>query len=175
MRRLLILLAFALVFALFVVAAVSAAPPAHICENTPEHWSCSTTTTPPTTTQPPTEPPTEPPCVFNGDGVLAGWSEADTYIRCEWDAYSDEEVSFEIQSPDDSVTKLQLPVLIVNTDSTSWDICFHERGNGPQSLPFPADNLWTFTPADEGCGDGPYLLTISVKPVKTGTMQLVME
>ena len=75
MRRLSILLAFGLVFVLFVVAAATAAPPKDFCGpdgTKPDHTSCETppTTAPSTTTTPP--PASGEDCMFDSDGVLVG-------------------------------------------------------------------------------------------------------
>jgi hypothetical protein len=188
MRRLPILAALGLVFALFVVAAATAAPPTPFCERAgnENHHKCSTTTTTPTTTPP---PPFED-CVFSNDGVdddgvLEGWS-GEPY-RCVWtpeDAFA--EVSFQIQS--DTVEKVKLPQLTVNAEPwTPSAVCFNEWRIRPQDVPFPpnGDPLWTFSPAlsslwpaDDGkaCADGgPYLLAIRVNQVKGGDVKLVIS
>jgi hypothetical protein len=68
-----------------------------------------------------------------------------------------------------------LPHLIVNEDDDfPSTICFNEWAKGPQTLPFPQGNLWTFSPADVCSNDGDYLMTVSVKEVKTGTVDFVM-
>ncbi len=90
MRRLPIFLAFAFVFALFVVAAATAAPPTDFCGSTgtkPAHPSCETT------------PPQVEDCFFDDAGVLEGWSGTGEQYRCKWTPlYPAATYSFQIQS-----------------------------------------------------------------------------
>ena len=85
---------------------------------------------------------------------------------------------FQIQSdPDDPVTEVKLPHLIVNADIVfPSNKCFDAWQRSPQNLPFPSDgdDLWTFSPEDNYCGAGPYMLTISVQALKSGSVDLVM-
>lgn len=168
MRRFTIGSAMVLALLLMLTAIATAAPPSGFCgdEGTnPDHPSCAT----------PTPPPSEPECIFDADGVLQGWPETNSY-RCEWTvADPAKTVSFELWSPDGSVTSVKLAHLIVNEDIVfPSDICFHDTRNGPQDLPFPGDDLWTFSPEGRGCGEGPYLLTISVQKITSG-VELVMK
>ncbi|MEA3511095.1 MAG: hypothetical protein U9R51_06630 [Actinomycetota bacterium] len=145
---------------------------------TPDHPSCATTTTTeiPATT---TTIPDFAECSFDAvTGVLDSWhGQADDERQCIW--YVDDPgdtFRFEIQSPDDSVTKVKLPVLIVNDDIVfPSDKCFHDSsGKGFQELDYPADSSWEITPTSAGCGEGPYLLTISIQALRSGTVNLVM-
>jgi hypothetical protein len=189
MRRLPIFLALGLVFALFVVAAATAAPPKDFCgpDGTKlDHPSCTTTTTP----TPPPPPTTDfEDCVFDGDGVLDGWSETGS-IRCVWTPSdgSDAYYSFQIQS--DNVETVKLPQLTVNAEPwTPSAVCVNAGSyRGPQDVPFPPDGdpLWTFVPEDSSwwpaadgaktCAEGgPYLLAIRVNEVKDGNVKLVIS
>ena len=129
------------------------------------------------------EPPEPPPppsttttipevavCSFD-DGVLDSWhGQAGDERQCIWEvANPGDTFRFEIQSPDGSVEEVKLPVLIVNDDIVfPSDKCFHDAsGRGFQDLPYPADDSWEITPASAGCGDGPYLLTISIQALKS--------
>ncbi len=191
MRRLPIFLALGLVFALFVVAAATAAPPTDFCglEGTnPDHPSCPTpSTTAPTTPPPPTTD--FDPCVFgDDDGVLEGWSETGS-IRCKWEPENPwATYSFQIQS--DNVDTVKLPQLAVNAEPwTPSAVCVNAGSyRGPQDVPFPpdGDDLWTFVPEESSwwpgandektCADGgPYLLAIRVNEVKDGEVILVIS
>ena len=104
--------------------------------------------------------------------MLASWH-GHTLGQCIWNVDNPGDTfRFQIQSPDDSVTKVKLPVLIVN-DIVNGDIvwserCFHDSsGRGFQDLPYPADSTWEISPTSAGCGDGPYLLTISIQALKS--------
>jgi len=170
MKRLWITLA---VVALAAIVALPAAAEKPICDPfdpayTPDHAACSTDdSTTPTTT------PGFAECSFDPvTGVLASWH-GHTLGQCIWNVDNPGDTfRFQIQSPDDSVTKVKLPVLIVN-DIVNGDIvwserCFHDSsGRGFQDLPYPADSTWEISPTSAGCGDGPYLLTISIQALKS--------
>jgi hypothetical protein len=180
MRRLPILLVFALMFALLVLAPATADKPN--CDPDlpdPPHPSCKTDDTTPTTT----EPQGFVDCAFDDNGVLESWhGDEEDDRQCIWslDDPSDasDTFSFQIESdPLGSVTKLKLAHLIVNADIVfPSDKCFIASQTRVLALPFPADSddLWTFSPQDKGCGDDPYLLTISVQALKSGSVNLVM-
>ncbi len=76
------------------------------------------------------------------------------------------------------MTFVKLPHMIVNDivdgEIVYDDKCFDETRSGIHELPFPGDDLWTFSPAGEGCGDGQYLLTVAapVHKVKNGELEL---
>ncbi len=181
MRRLPILLVFALMFALLALAPATAEKPN--CDSDSDdypdspHPSCKTDDTTP-------EPQGFVDCVFDKKtGVLESWHGHNEDDRqCIWslDDPSDasDRFSFQIESdPNDPVTKLKLAHLIVNADIVfPSDKCFDAWQTRVLALPFPADNddLWTFSPVDNGCGDDPYLLTISVQALKSGSVNLVM-
>jgi hypothetical protein len=156
MRRLSILIAFGLVFALFVVAAATAAPPTDFCDRpgNDDHPKCSTDSF--------------PDCDFDASGVLS--FDGTKILQCKWNA--DPTHTFEFQIDSEHVTSVHNPNMIVN-DYSEWPSgkCFAEKRPGTQALPFPEDDLWTFSPAAKGCGDGPYLLTMVAK-VKSGTIRL---
>lgn len=136
---------------------------------------------PPTTTTTTTAIPDFVDCSFDPvTGVLDSWhGHLDDERQCIWNVdHPGDTFRFQIQSdPDDPVATVKLPVLIVNDDIVfPSNKCFWARQNGPQPLDFPAegDNLWTFSPEDHQCGDGPYLLTISIQGLRSGTVNLVM-
>jgi hypothetical protein len=81
MRRLSILFSIALVFALVVVAAATAAAPG-FCDVSPEHWKCATTTTSTTTT---TQPPQLEAC--STDMTITG--NGQTSFECLWTPVND--------------------------------------------------------------------------------------
>jgi len=147
---------------------------------TPDHPTCTTTTTPDTTTTSSTTIPGYAECVFDSNGVLDSWhGHEDDDRQCIWRVDSPgDEFGFQIKSdPADPVTQLKLAHLIVNADIVfPSPKCFEASQVRVLELPFPADedDLWTFVPADEGCGFGPYLLTISVQALRSGTVNLVM-
>jgi hypothetical protein len=132
MRRLPILLAFALVFALFVVAAASAGPS---CIKNPNHQDC-TTTMPPTTL--PTTPPTPLPvedCFFDGDGVLVDsvggqidLDATDSGIRCRFTANPDDSFDCEI-SGDARVVHIPY-IAVTDVYPHSGNLCFREYAGG---------------------------------------------
>jgi hypothetical protein len=163
MRRLPILLAIALVFALVALAPVSAGK--WTCDDRPDHPSCQRQ-----------DPPT---CAFNPEGVLINWDRTSPF-QCLWlPEVANTTFSFQLVSPNDDVSKVMLPHLIVNEDDDfPSTICFNEWAKSPQKLPFPleveGDSLWTFNPTQNCSDDGNYLMTVSVKPDKTGTVDFVM-
>lgn len=137
---------------------------------TPDHPTCTTTTTPDTSTTTTTTIPGFAECIFDSDGVLANWhGHLDDERQCIWSVDEPSDTfEFQIKSLDESVEKVKLPVLIVNDDIVfPSDKCFHDSsGRGFQYLPYPADS-WEISPTSAGCGDGPYLLTISIQGLKS--------
>ena len=180
MKRLWITLA---VVALGAIAALPATAGKPVCNPldpayTPDHAACKTDDSTTTTTLP---GPTETvDCVFNVDGVLMSWhGHVDDDRQCIWNVEDPGDTfRFQIQSgPDDPVTEVKLPHLIVNADIVfPSNKCFDAWQRSPQNLPFPSDgdDLWTFSPEDNYCGAGPYMLTISVQALKSGSVDLVM-
>lgn len=176
MRRLPFLLILALVFALLALAPATADKPNCDPDSpNPPHPSCKTDDT---------EPQEFVACVFDENGVLESWhGHKEDDRQCIWSLVDPSDrfdtFSFQIQSdPIGSVTKLKLAHLIVNADIVfPSDKCFDASQTRVLALPFPADNddLWTFSPEDNGCGVGPYLLTISVQGLKSGSVNLVMR
>jgi hypothetical protein len=183
-----ILMAMAMAMALVIAIPVGAVKPCcgtvAECEplpSTPDHPSCvdpePTPTTAPTTTT--TEPSGFADCTFT-DGVLDSWHGHEEDDRqCVWHVEEPgDEFEFQIKSdPADPVEKVKLPHLIVNEDIVfPSNKCFDAWQRSPQDVPFPSegDDLWTFTPRENECGEGPYLLTISVQALKSGTVNLVM-
>jgi hypothetical protein len=170
MKRLwIILLAAAMALSLLLVAAAAATSLEDFCIDNPDHGRCPTTTTtvPTTTTK---EPPGFANCSFNDAGVLESWHGHEGEERtCVWNVDEPSDTfQFQIKSPDESVTKVKLPHLIVNADIVfPTPKCFEAWQRSPQNLPFPSDDLWTFSPAANDCGDGPYLLTISIQGLKS--------
>jgi len=175
MRRLPILLAVGLVFALFVVAAATAAPPTDLCGpdgTKPDHPSCSDTTT-----------LEFADCLFDPvTGVLDSWhGHVGDERQCIWNVDNPGDTfRFQIQSdPADPATAVKLPHMIVNANVDGKIVfpsfkCLDETRHGIQELPFPGDDLWTFSPWDRQCGESPYLLTISIQGLKSGSVNLVM-
>jgi hypothetical protein len=176
MKRLWITLAVIALAAIVALPATAGAP--DFCDSdlpnyNPDHPTCTTTTT----TETPTTTTTIPDfaeCIFDPDtGVLDNWhGHLDEERQCIWTVDNPGGTfEFQIDSLDGSVKEVKLPVLIVN-DIVNGDIvwsdkCFHDSsGRGFQELPYPADS-WTFSPASAGCGDGPYLLTISIQALKS--------
>jgi len=146
---------------------------------TPDHPSCNPDD-PTTTTTTTTEPSGFGECVFDAEtGVLDifhGQREDADNRTCVWHVDNpDNTFEFQIKSdPNDPVAKVKLPHLIVNADIVfPTPKCFEASGRGFQDLPYPAD-FWTFSPASAGCGDDPYLLTISIQALKSGSVNLVM-
>jgi hypothetical protein len=191
MRRLPILLAFGLVFVLFVVATATAATSPKFCDVDKyglNHPKCPTPTTP-TTTPTTTTPPQFDPCVFDTDGVLLGWSQTGEPYRCTWTPLYGEDATYSFQIQSKTVETVKIPQLTVNAEAwTPSALCFNEWAKGPQPVPFPPvdDLLWTFSPAESSwgpapdgetsCADGgPYLLAIRVNSVKGGDVRLVMS
>jgi len=160
MRRLPILLILALVVTVLALAPVSAGK--WTCDDKPDHPNCTTTS--------------PPDCDFDSTtGVLENWDKTAPF-QCVWKTgVPGATFSFQIQSLDSSASEVLLPHLIVNEDDDfPSTICFKKSARGPQELPFPQDDLWTFSPADVCSDDGEYLMTVSVKPVKTGNVDFVM-
>ena len=173
MKRLWITLAVVALAAIAALPAAAGAP--DFCDPDspkydPDHPTCTTTTTPDTSTTNSTTIPGHAECIFDPDtGVLANWhGHGDEERTSIW--YVDEPsdtFQFQVESPDESVTKVKLPHLIVNADIVfPTPKCFEAWGSGFQDLPYPAD-FWTFSPASAGCGDDPYLLTISIQGLKS--------
>jgi hypothetical protein len=162
MRRLPVLLILALVLALLALTPVSAANEPN-CEKTPNHPACRAD-----------EPST---CKFDESGKLEGWTGTDSY-KCEWAVENPSDTfSFQIQRVDSSAMKVWIPQLIVNDEYPfPSTLCFNEWRTGPQDLPFPQDDLWTFSFADFDCSDNDtYALTIFTQRVKKGEVELVMK
>jgi hypothetical protein len=171
MRRLPILLILALVVTVLALAPATADKPNCDLVIDPPHPSCKTDDTEP----PPPPDGLFPKCDFDGLGVLVNWDRTSPF-RCLWTpADPAVEFSFQLVSPKKDVSRVMLPHLIVNQDADfPSTICFNGWARNPQTLPFPQDDLWTFTPTDICTDDTPYLMTVSVKPVKTGTVDFVM-
>ena len=181
MRRLPILLVFALMFALLVLAPASADKPN--CEADDTHPSCKTDDSTTTTTT--TVPQGSDDCVFDENGVLEGWEPPESY-RCRWTVTAAEKAnpfqfSLELVTPVDGAT-VNLPHLIV-TDVFPYggDICFNEYVVGWSELPYS----WSsFTlPLDGECenpgggvldtdGADVFAITIDVIKVKKGEIEL---
>ena len=189
MRRLPILLAFALVFVLLVFAPVSAGKPDCDPQSpgyTEDHSACNTTETTTTTT---TTPSVEV-CVFT-DGVLQHWDRGvlqlwngSERLQCQWtipDHERDMTFNFTLNAATDDGKTVNAPHLIV-TDRypNGGQICFNEYVNGWNDLPYS----WSsFTlPANGLCdgGGGSFLdgepdvfaITIDVIKVKKGPVEL---
>jgi hypothetical protein len=112
-------------------------------------------------------------CVFDEDGMLASWHGHEDEERTRiWSVRDPSDTfQFQIQSDPVTVTKVKLPHLIVNDNIVfPSNMCFEAWQRSPQSLSFPSDDLWTFSPAANDCGDGPYLLTISIQDFKSGSV-----
>jgi hypothetical protein len=160
-------------FALLALAPATADKPD--CNDGDSHPSCKTDDT---------EPQGFVDCVFDPEnGVLESWhGDKEDDRQCIWslDEPSDasDRFSFRIESdPDDLVTELKLAHLIVNADIVfPSDKCFDAWQTRVLDLPFPAlnDDVWTFSPEENGCGADPYLLMISVQALKSGSVNLVM-
>lgn len=179
MRRLPILLVFALMFALLVLAPASADPPKCAIDNTLPGCSTDDSTTTTTTTV----PGGSDECIFV-DGVLQGWEPPD-YLRCRWSVPPEERdktfhFSLELVPEVEGAT-VNLPHLIV-TDVFPYggQICFNEYVNGWNNLPYS----WSpFNLPDDGlCTGGGgsavdnakdvFAITIDVIKVKKGAVQL---
>ena len=175
MKRLWITLAVVALAAIVALPATAGAP--DFCDPdspkyNPDHPTCTATTTTETPT-PTTTIPDFAECSFDPvTGVLdSRHGQADDERQCIWNVDNPGDTfQFQIQSPDESVTEVKLPVLIVNDDIVfPSDKCFHDSsGRGFQELPYPYPaNFWEISPASAGCGDGPYLLTVSIQALKS--------
>jgi hypothetical protein len=173
MRRLSILLVFALMFALLVLAPSTAVPPD--CDAEPSHPSCKSDDT-----KPPRPPPFEE-CVFI-NGVLKGWEPPESY-HCQWtvtDRFQQFNFTLKAVTPDGKT--VNLPYLIV-TDVFPYggDVCFNVYVVGWSKLPYSWRSVTL--PADGECsnpdggvvdtdGEDTFAITIDVIKVKKGTVEL---
>ena len=157
--------------ALVIALPAGAGPPDPCTEGSPnynsDHAKCSTTpTTPPA--------PEFEPCNFFIDGVLDGWEGKSVY-RCIWEERGNTDLfAFEIRAQT-SATQVLIPHLVVlgfQDPESDRDVCFNEHQTGPQDLPYPQDERWTFS-LDECAANYLVVLEISVQKVKTGSVNLV--
>ena len=175
MRRLSILLAIAMVFALAVLAPASAGKK---CDADPNHPSCPKSDTSTTTTI-----PSIVECDFQ-DGVLQNW-DGSGGLRCQWTVTATERskaFDFTLVPVSSDIGKtVNLPHLIV-TDvyPSGGGICFNEHDVGWSDLEYS----WTsfMLPAEGDCpGDwrtadhveDVFAITISVNRVRNGDVRLV--
>ena len=165
------LLVVAMALSLLLVAAAAATSPEEFCVDHPGHRRCTTTT--PTITVP--EPQFEP-CDFSAEGALEGWHGKSVY-RCIWKELGDADpFAFEIRASQTSAaTQVVTPHLVVlgfSDPDSDRDICFNEHQTGPQDLPYPQDDRWTFSLAD-CAADYMVVLEISAQKARKGPVDLV--
>ena len=123
MRRLPILLAFGLVFALLIVAAATAAPP-DFCDEEKfglNHANCE---------EPPTEPPPEPPATQQCDTITT--REGSVQLNCEWTP-ENEGATFgtvKVEAVSGEISKVAVWVL----DDFPGDICVFDEWNNAKTM-----------------------------------------